>query len=256
MPTLKAVVLILAIASFQYFFDLKKLERPLMPPAIIPAQALKLGDLGLHSATSAMMWIYTIQKLETSSQELPKLIKNINNIDPKFSYPYAFTALVLPQFGFIEQAIEIAKKGIAEADPDWRIPYYLATTYHIFLKDRKNASLYFDIAANTPGAPENIVSISARYGTTKDMLEQTKQIWISLYETSGDELVIERAKNYIIHIEIIQALEKASLLYKQKYGFWPKTMEDLVTGRILKEIPKSPLGVGFRIELDGKISVQ
>ncbi len=256
MSILKTALLLVAIITFQYYFDLEKIDRPLIPPTVIPAQAIKLGDLGLHSAVSAAMWIYTIQQLGTYGNKLPELIKNINDVDPKFSYPYAFSALVLPSFGFTKQGIEIAKHGIDKADPDWRIPYYLATTYHIFLKDRKNAALYFSIAANTPGAPENIKSIAARYGTTTDALEQTKQIWISLYKTSNDEFVIERAKNYITHIEIIEALDKAISLYKQRYGHQPKTIDDLVTGKILKAIPQSPLGVKFKIGSDGGITIE
>lgn len=246
--------LLASVISLQYYFDKEIIQRPLIPPTVIPAKAIKIADLGLHSATSALMWLYAIQELGISSRNLPDMISNVNDIDPRFSYPYAFAAIALPPLKFPAEAIEIAKRGIKESDPDWRIPYYLATTYHIFFEDRKNAAHYFDVAANTPGAPENVKIINARYGTATNIREQTKQIWITIYETSDDEITRERAKNYIIHLEIIEALEKAVGIYKQKFGYYPKVIKDLVDHRILKSIPESPLGVRFRIGPDGGIT--
>src|SRR3989344_9594902 len=143
------------------------------------------------------------------------------------------------------QAVELAKQGISNADPDWRIPYYLATTYHIFMKDRKNAALYFDLAAKTSGAPENIKVIASRYGTSESAREQTKTIWESIYESSKDELVKESAKAHLIHIETVELLEKAVSIYKQKLGKYPENINDLVSKKILKAIPPSPFGLEF-----------
>ncbi len=248
-----SILLLAAMVLLQYGFDAEKRERPLIPPTILPVQAIKLGDLGLHSAAAALMWIYTIQKVPIKT---PELIRIVNELDPRFSYPYAFAAFFLPPFKATDQAIEIAKKGLEKADHDWRIAYYLATTYHVFLKDRHNAALYFDVAVNTPGAPEKIKLIAARYGASTNALEQSKQIWMSIYETSNDEVVIERAKNYIIHLEIIEILEKAVNIYKQKYGYYPKDINDLVIKRVIKKIPESPLGVKFGLKTNGEITVE
>lgn len=250
------ILFLMLVVFTQYYFDIQRNQRPITPPSVIPAQAIKLGDLGLHSAMAGLMWIRAIQKFGDYPKELPKLVENINVIDPKFSYPYAFSVLILPTLDLPDKAVEIGKRGLAEADTDWRIPYYMATTYHIFLKDRENSALYFDIAARTPGAPDSIKSIAARYGTYKTALEQTKQIWLSIYETSNDEVTMERAKNYIVHIELIEMLQRAVLVYKQKYGIQPKSIEDLVSGKIIKQVPESPLGATFKIRTDGEITVE
>lgn len=248
-----AIIILLfeAIAISQYYSDVQKKELPLVPPTIIPEQAIKLVDLGLHSAAASAMWIYTIQNVTEHADKLPQLIENVTTIDPKFSYPYAFAALTIPSFlfpGFPDKAVEIAKKGILEADQDWRIPYYLATTYHIFFKDREEAALYFDIAARTPGAPDKIKTIAHFYGTAPSVREQTKQIWLSIYEESRDESVKETAKNYLVQIELLDSLDKAVLLYKQRYHKNPITIEDLVIGKIIKEVPVSPLGLEFYLK--------
>lgn len=251
-------VLLIAISGSQYYSDAKNKERPLIPPTIIPDQAMKMADLGLHAAAASAMWVYAIQQVTGNPDKLPQLIASVNAIDPKFSYPYAFAALVLPSFpipGFRDKTVEIAERGIREADPDWRIPYYLATTYHIFFKNREKAAYYFDLAARTPGAPDKIKSISHFYGTASDIREQTKQIWLSIYESTGDELVREQAYNYLVQIELLNTLDKAVLLYRQKYKKYPDKIEDLVSGKIIKEVPVSPLETKFYIE-NGKVFVR
>lgn len=247
---------LIMIATTQYYFDIKKEARPLIPPGIIPAEIIKMADLGLHSATASLMWIYTIQQVTDYPEELPRLIENVNRLDPRFSYPYAFGALILPAFGMNNRAIELAKRGIINADPDWRIPYYLATTYHIFLKDRKNAALYFDLAAKTPNAPENIKVVASRYGTSKSAREQTKTIWKSIYENSDDELVRGSARAHLVQIEILELLEKSISIHKQKFGKYPENINDLVSTKILKAIPLSPFGLEFYLATNGRVLVK
>jgi tetratricopeptide (TPR) repeat protein len=248
--------LLVVIVATQYYFDIQKRARPMMPLNTIPAEIIKMVDLGLHSAASSLMWIYTIQQVLDYPEELPWLIQNVNKLDPKFSYPYAFGTLILPAFGMSAQAIELAKQGIGDADPDWRIPYYLATTYHIFLKDRENAALYFDMAAKTSGAPENIKIIASRYGTSKNVREQTKTIWESIYENSDDDLIKESARTHLIQIEILELLEKAVSIYKQKIGKYPENINDLVSSKILKGIPPSPFGLEFYLDTRGGVLVK
>ena len=245
------VLLLGMIAVSQYYYDLGKIDRPLIPPIIIPGQAIKMIDLGFHSAAASAMWLYTIQYVTESPEKLPQLIENVNSIDPKFSYPYAFAALTLPSFlfpGFPEKAVEIAEKGLREADPDWRIPYYLATTYHIFFHNREKAAFYFDLAARTPGAIDKIKTIASFYGTAPNFREQTKQIWVSIYESSNDDLIKERAQKYITQIELLDMLDKAVYFYFKKYGKYPEKIEDLITSKTLKELPQSPLGSQFYIK--------
>src|SRR3989338_3998290 len=127
----------------------------------------------------------------------------------------------------------MGERGLEEADSDWRIPYYLATTYHIFKHDRINAVKYFDIAARTTDAPDSVKRIAINYGTAPDVRQQTKEIWLSIFETSGDEVVRERAKLYILHYEYIEILERATGIYKQKFGSYPDNLDKLVEKRIL-----------------------
>lgn len=244
------------VFTSQYFFDEIKAKAPITEPIVLNSSVMKVIDLGMNNVASDMAWLSSIQYFGGKHTNIaPKLADYLflaTELDPKFSYPYAFGVLILPSVHETDKGIELAKKGIAEAVPDWRIPYYLATTYHINLKDYKNAAYYFDIAANTAGAPEGIKKIAARYGSTATSRDQTILIWQGIYESSNDEVVKERAKNYILHYQLMTFLESEALQYKAKFGRFPTTPEEMVPN-IIKEIPTDPLGFQFEFNDKGNV---
>lgn len=255
-------ILLSGIAFLQYSSDIHKIRSTEHPRILLPPSILKMTDLGLHSAMTSLIWLNMIQELgglRGPYASFPEDIRVINALDPKFSYPYAFATLIIPEIApdRIADAISIAHEGILHAAPDWRIPYYLAITYHTVLKDRGNTAKHLAIAADTVGAPENIKFVAANYGAwNEDSREQTKQIWISLHDNAHDDMVRERAKNYIIHIEILQFLDRAAKAYRKKVGNHPKDIHDLVTEKILKEIPRDPFGLEFIINEKGNVETE
>lgn len=253
------LILLGGVVISQYFYDQTRSGRPKDQPLILPAEVVKAADLGLDSAASDYFWLASVQYLgdyQTDGyKDMAKYIELSTEMNPKFSYPYAFGVLMLPDLKMTSKAIEIGKKGIAEADPDWRIPYYMGTMYHINLKDYTNAAKSFDLAAKTAGAPQSIQQIAASYATRPDLREQTKQIWIGILENSNDELVKERASAYVYHYELLDLFESAAKVYKDKYGSYPDPIEKLVEGKILKEIPVDPFGFKFQIDETGRAEI-
>jgi len=251
------IVLCAGIVAAQYSFDALKSTQPKPAPLLIPASVVRVTDLGLHSATAAFFWVGVIQRFAALAgngfNDLAAHIRIINDIDPKFSYPYAFAELVLPSSDHAAEAIEIGKRGLAAADPDWQIPYYLGVDYHIYLKDRKNAATYMNIAARVPGAPPNVKYVAATYGNRQDLRGQTRAIWVSIYENTKDEVIAKQAETYIAHIDTLDFLEKAATLFKQRLGHYPKTLDELVTQKILKAIPQDPFGLPYDTKGDGKV---
>jgi len=249
------------VISVQYLFDVQKKNMLFREPLVLKPEIIKVADLGLDNAAADATWLLAIQYFGGSesktSEKLPSYLSLSTDLDSKFAYPYAFGALVLPSIKFTDQGIELAKKGVENINNDWRIPYYLATTYHLDKDDSVNAAKYFDITANTPGVPDGIKKVSTRYGSRSDKREQTKQIWAGIYETTNDEIVKERAKNYLIHFEIMNLLEQASKQYYEINKKYPAELNDLVSARILKAIPSDPFDFEFEIKQeDGTVNVK
>lgn len=258
---LTTVFLLLVCGLFisQYFFDQNKKKTIPAEPLVLKSEIVKVVNFGLHNAAADFAWLSAIQYFGGGSKsnyaKLDDFLSLSTDLDPKFAYPYAFGSLVLPSINQTDRAIELAKKGIAEATPDWRIPYFLATTYHIDKKDSKNASYYFDVAARTKGVPEGIKRVAATYGSRPDIREQTKQIWLGIYESSSDEIVKERAKNYVIHYEILSFLEEAAKQYQKRYQKIPETPEEMIPS-ILKNIPEDPFGLQFKFDETGRAVIK
>lgn len=254
------LIIILACAiCIQYLFDSERKKIASPQPYLMPVSVAKAADLGLHSALADYFWIDMIQYYggwrRDGYEKLDDYINLANELDPKFSYPYAFATLLLPSEGMVDQALQIGERGIKESDPDWRIPYYMAVTYHVEKNDPVSAAKYFDIAAQTSGAPDNIQVVAASYGVRKDMREQTKLIWQSLYDNSNDEVVRERAKAYLDHYAILDILEQAAGYYKQQKGSYPTDVSEMVSAGILNFIPEDPFGFTYYIDEEGRARV-
>lgn len=257
-----SIALLLAlIAGAQGMADRQKTSAPPMALEPLPASVLSGATLGLRSAAASLLWLQTIQYIGGSGGGLLGVgdtIEEVVALDPKFSYPYAFAVLLLPSQGkeAAAQAIALGKAGIAQNLGDWRIPYYLAMTYHITFKDTANAALYMNMAANTPGVPEGIKLSAHNYGLRSDLREETKQIWVAIYENSADEVVRAQAKDNIEHISIMQLLEQAIAVYKNARGVYPTDLSQLVEAGILPQIPSDPFGIRFGINEEGMLTYQ
>lgn len=251
------ILLLFGAVSVQYVYDVQKPPAGFRPVVVFPVPVLRSADLGLDSAVASLIWLNAIQQIGTISNSYEGLvadIKTINALDPSFAYPYAFAELVLPALdpSKIHDAISIGESGVAQAS-DWRIPFYLASAYLIYLDDRENALKYFQIAAATPGISTSTRAVALNFGTQKDKRSQTKEIWSALYEGTDDEILRDQAEANLIHIEILEALERGIQIYRQRKGVYPERIEDLVSAGIQREIPQDPFGFVFTIDEDGKL---
>lgn len=248
------------IVISQLFYDQSKAKAKYIEPDLFKPEVIKAIDLGLHNAAGDLFWLASIQYFggnqSKTYEKLGDYLALTSDLNPKFPYPYAFGTLVLPGIGQTDQAINLAKKGIAESEPDWRIPYYLGTIYYINKEDNENAVKYFDLAARTKGVPDGIKRVAANFGSRGEKRQKTKEIWTGIYETTKDGVVRERAKAYILHYEIIDFLEEAVNQYKKINNAYPKDLNELITGKILKALPEDPFGFEYTIDESGHVSAK
>lgn len=226
----------------------------LIEPHPLPADVLKKSSLGLNNLIADVIWLQTIQYYGGGLpyeryRELAKLIETTTELDPKFAYPYSFGLLILPGEGFTKEAIKLGEKGLKNPNlkNNWEIPYYMAITYRFNLKDKKQAAKYFEMASKRPGAPEMAgLMAGINYEKANQRLVAYK-IYEGLYKKASNSYVRQRAKDYMDHLVIMESLERAGQIYKEKYGNFPVAVQDLVTKKIIQGIPEDPLKRGFVI---------
>ncbi len=162
----KTVIMILAlalVALLQLEYDATKITLPVSSVQEISPFMVRLLDMGFHPAVASFLWATTMPEildLWNKKTEYFSDLAFVNAVDPKLSYPYAFSVLTLPAVPLaddpqaIAQADAIGAQGIANGDPDWRIPYYMATNEFLYAKNDMAAAKYYNMAAETPGVPD------------------------------------------------------------------------------------------------------
>jgi 1-deoxy-D-xylulose 5-phosphate reductoisomerase len=149
----------------------------------------------------------------------------------------------------------IGQEGLRNADPDWRIPYYMALNYFVTLKDPEDALKYFDLAAQTPGVPDYARRFALNFGSPASERKKTEELWTTIRDSSNDPATKNRAQAYIDRLEIFDYLEAAVKAYQQKNGMEPTSLDQLVQKGVIPEIPQDPFGYTFILNKDGTVGI-
>jgi hypothetical protein len=262
---LSVVFLLCAIAGTQALYDATKVPTPSGETGGLSPEVVRMMDMGFHSTVASFLWVATMPDIldlfRDRTEYLPE-VAYLNAVDPKLSYPYAFSVLTLTAIptstGYmtgLADSMAIGHRGLQSANPDWRIPYYMATNYYLQLHDNKDAALYFDMAAQTPGVPYYAQRFAENFGNEQKDRDRTIALWESIRDTTNDPDTKARAQAYIDHLEIFEYLEAAAAQYKTDYGAFPAKLDQLVTKGIIPAIPADPFGSTFIIDASGTVSV-
>jgi hypothetical protein len=254
-PYIKALFLavaFLAVILSQHAYDAVKTA----PPAIssgspASSELVRVVDMGFHSTVASALWIATMPEALDffhGKTEYLSDLDYLNSVDPRLGYPYAFSVLILPALPYndsTEAWIEIGTRGIKNADPDWQIPYYMATNYFLSLHDRKSAIEYYDIAARTPGIPAYAERFALNFGIGENERAKVKELWTTIRDTTNDDFTKTRAEAYIERLDDLDLLEAAASTYKTRFGSYPTSTDALVNAGIISALPQDPFGFTF-----------
>ncbi len=256
--TVAVTAFLFLIVLAQLASDTARTKAKGLPSAASPA-LIRALDVGLHQAAAAFLWVGTRIQILYDPPRFVREIEVVNAVDPKFAAPYAFATLALPYAKQLENpvdlAIAIGEKGVRDADPDWRIPFYLGTLYQVERDDRANAVKYYDIASRSPDAPDYIRRFTSAYLISQKNREETKTVWQTIFDTAPDDFTRARAKLYLERIEVFGVLEKAAKAYKAKRGAYPKAPRDLVRAGVIPVAPPDPFGYELYFNEEGAVSL-
>ncbi len=255
------VALLALIVLLQYEYDATKITLPASAgQSAVSPFVVRIIDMGFHPAVASFMWATTMPEILDMFNKKYEYLSDlaiVTAIDPKLSYPYAFSVLTLPAVPLaddpqeIAQADTIGEQGLAAADPDWRIAYYMATNEFLYAKNDQEAAWYYNIAANTPGVPQYAERFSLNFGIETNQREKTEQLWETIKDSTNDPATQARAQAYIDHLEDFDYLDAASKQYKALFGKYPTSTAELVEKGIIPSVPVDPFGFTFIINPDG-----
>jgi hypothetical protein len=226
---------------------------------------VRMLDMGFHPAVASFLWATTMPEIldlwERGRTEYFPDLAFVNAVDPKLSYPYAFSVLTLtavPTSSYPDafaQSVKIGEAGMANADPDWRIPYYMATNEFLYAHDQQKAAWYYNLAAQTPGVPQYAARFALNFGIETNQRKKTEELWATIRDSSNDPATKARAQAFIDHLQIFDYLDAASAQYRREFGAYPTSTTALVAKGVIPAVPPDPFGFSFIVKPDGTTAI-
>ena len=114
------IFLLIAVVLFQFGYDATKPTGAAPISAGLSPDFIRAVDMGFHAGVGLFLWAGTMPEIldliiHGKTEYLPDE-RYVNAIDPKLSYPYAFTVIVLPTaenyVGRVTDALAIGEQGI------------------------------------------------------------------------------------------------------------------------------------------------
>ncbi|MEO0098355.1 MAG: hypothetical protein ABIK99_04025 [candidate division WOR-3 bacterium] len=186
----------------------------------------------------------------------------LTQLDPKFVGAYRFGGMTLAwDAGEPEEAIKLLRRGMRFNPLRWELPFDIAFTYYMILKDYVKAGDYFYLTSKMPetwGISQRWAAFS--WGKSENRREFGKIIFQDLYQsTKNPEMkkIARRGLKFIKREEDIDYLQKGLDQYYRKYKKYPKTLGELLASGFIDSIPKEPTGGFYTIVTDttGKAKV-
>lgn len=173
------------------------------------------------------------------------LLDNATDLDPHFMTPYTYGSIVLPAIA-PEQAITLAKKGIANNPKQWRLYQHLGYIYWR-LKDYDKAAEVYREGAKIEGAPLFMSLMAGVMNTEGGSLETAHAIYSQLLAESTDNQSKELAQNKINEVESdieLKAINETLANIKERSGRCPASLAEITP--TLAAV-KLPLGIEFKV---------
>lgn len=267
-PVPKACFLLLLfgmVVVLQLEYDATRFTLRASLPGTFTPSIVRMIDMGFHPIVASFLWAGTMPEIlnlfsHGNTQYLADLAF-LNTVDPKLGYPYAFSVLTLPivpsstYAAALGDSFAIGEKGLANADPDWRIPYYMAINYYLALRDFGHATQYFNLAAEMPGVPDYAARFALNFGINQKERDRVRGIWETVYKSTNDPDMKERAAAYVERLNDFDYLEAAAKAYKTRYGSYPSSLDEFVAKGIIPAVPQDPFGFTFVINPDGTAGI-
>ncbi len=213
---------------------------------------LKVASLG-HSALMAdLVYMWSIQYYSNYEREdrfryVEHVFGNvIAELDPGFTDAYSLGAMILSvEAHDLDGALRLLDMGIERNPDNWILPYIAGwECFHAGRFD--TASGYFTRASEIPGAPDLIARNRAGAVARSGDIVAAYRLWRELYEDPDiDDTTREVAERQVreLHIQIdLQAIHRAVADHRDRYGYFPGSMQDLIARGLLD---------GERLDPDG-----
>lgn len=179
------------------------LSRPSEPkPIFLKPEALKLICLGHEQLAADIYWLRFVQYIGDGPARHTDKYENaydyldlVTTLDPRFTQPYWFAAFVVgAEMKRPDLAQKLIERGIQANQDNWYLPFIAGINQYLFAHNETAAASYYKLAAKFPDSPKWLGRQAEILQAKIPSLVKEVNTWDTIYRTSTDQLVKERAK--------------------------------------------------------------
>lgn len=180
---------------------------------------------------------------------LAPMLDVATTLDPEFMEPYMYAAIVLPAID-AEEAIRIARKGIAANPIQWRLYQHLGYIYWQ-RGDYALAGEAYSEGAKIAGAPTWMQAMKARMAAEGGSRDVAREIYSRMYEEAGDPKVKDMARLRLLQLQSMDqrdVIRKLLEIYRIRVGRCPSSWQEMAS---LLRAARLPIADGGPIDPSG-----
>jgi len=178
----------------------------------------------------------------------------ITSLDPWFWDAYLMSSMLLAwDFNRADLATKLLKKATTYRTWDFNPPYYLGFYHYYFLKDNATASTYLMEAARRGGGPGFLIPLATRLSVYQNSLTPAILLLEEQLKTTQDPFMVKHLGTRLKVIITLDKLEKKVAEYKKRNGHFPEKLSDLLSDKLIGNLPEDPYGGKFYILPNGRV---
>ncbi len=171
-------------------------------PILLKPEVVKLFCLGHEQLAADLYWLRFIQYIGDGNarrtdryESAYDYLNLVTTLDPRFTQPYWFAAFVVgSEMKRPDLAKALIERGIQANQNNWYLPFIAGINQYLFAHNEMEAAKYYRQAAKFPDAPKWLGRQAEILQAKIPSLVKEVNTWDTIYRTSTDQLVKERAK--------------------------------------------------------------
>jgi len=148
----------------------------------------------------------------------------------------------------------LLEKGSSYRTWDFMLPFYIGFNSFYFLDDNDTASKFLMEAARRPGASAIYADLATKLAYKDRRTENAITFQEYILEHTDDPKLRTEYETRLTALRGVLYLEKAVVSYKQRFGVYPRSLEDLMKKHIIDALPQEPYGGSYYIDSSGKVT--
>lgn len=230
---------------------------------IVPkASTLRWLSLGHPTLAANLLWLKAVQYIgdpranERGWDKLYPLTDVVTDLDPRHGYAYYVAGTLLGPLGSVADSNAILEKGTRALPDRYILPYLRAFNAFYYDDDWTTAGRFAEISARTPGAPphvrQNVLAYYVKGQRADAAVAFLEQSLAEAKDPETRKAVDAQIRQAMLERDAVR-LDEAVEKWRSRYVIGPLSLEQLVTEKLLAEIPADPHGGELYVDEDGRV---